>query len=175
MDTIALRSRVNNAIQSIMRNPRAFACEWADLFDGTPDGDFKWDEEAGDWVYAEDEDYEGGWRKDAYAMIIKRKGGVESVRFLTVDCDGNWDTIAEFTREDADSEWLAFELATQSCHYQLLQNALYSLYVVETSEDPLDTTWGDGNPREVHGRNLESEITELCDWVEGKVSGVESK
>ena len=175
MDTTALRNRVNNAIRSIERNPRPFACSWGDLFRDTPDGDFKWEGEAGDWVYTEDEDYGEGWCKHAFAMTVKRKDGAESVEFSMVDCDGNWDFIAGFGREDADSEGLAFELATQSCHYQLLQNALYSLYVAETGEDPLDTTWGGNDPREVHGRNLESEITELCAWVEGKVSGVENK
>jgi hypothetical protein len=176
MDTTALRNRVHNAIRLIERNPRAFACSWEALFKGTPDGDFAWEgEEAGDWVCTEDEDYGEGWCKHAFAMTVKRKDGAESVEFSMVDCDGNWDFIAGFGREDADSEGLAFELATQSCHYQLLQNALYSLYVVETGEDPLDTTWGEGSPREVHARDLESEIASLCSYVEGKVNAASSK
>ena len=175
MNTTALRNRVNNAIRLIERNPRPFACSWGDLFRDTPDGDFKWEGEAGDWVYTEDEDYGEGWCKHAFAMNICREGGFESVEFWLVDGDGNWDIIAAFGPDDADSEALACELAMQSCHYQLLQNALYSIYVAETGEDPLDTTWGDNDPREVHSRRLESEITELCAWVEGKVSGVENK
>jgi len=167
-----LRANVNQALRAIERNPRPFACSWEALFVDTPEGDFDWtSDEAGDWVFSEDEDYEGGWRKDAYCANLKRVGGVETVEFTTVDCDGNWDVISEFGKEDADSEELAWQLATMSCHYQLLRNALYSLYVVETGEDPLDQTLS-GDPRKAHAKGLEEEIDELCSYVQSKLSEV---
>ena len=164
-----LRANVNQALRAIERNPRPFACSWEALFRGTPEGDFDWtDAEAGDWVCYEDEDCEGGWRKDAYCVNLKRVNGVETVEFTSVDCDGNWDLLAEFSNEDADSEELAFELATVSCHYQLLRNALYSLHVVETGEDPLGETLS-GDPRKAHAKGLEEEIDELCSYVQSKL------
>jgi len=164
-----LRANVNQAIRAIERNPRPFACSWEALFRDTPEGNFDWThDEAGDWVFSEDEDYEGGWRKDAYCVNLKRTGGAETVEFTSVDSDGNWDLLAEFSNEDADSEELAFELAVMSCHYQLLRNALYSLYVVETGEDPLEQTLS-GDPRKAHAKGLEDEIDDLCSYVQSKL------
>jgi hypothetical protein len=169
LNTNQLRANVNQALRDIERNPRPFACSWEELFSDTPEGDFDWtQEEAVEWALSEDDGYEGGWRKDAYCINLKRVGGVETVEFTTVDCDGNWDLLAEFSNEDADSEELAFELATVSCHYQLLRNALYSLHVVETGEDPLEQTLS-GNPREVHAKGLEREIDKLCSYVKSKL------
>lgn len=176
LNTNQLRAKATQALRDIERNPRPFAPSWEALFRDTPVGDFDWTHDAPiDWVLSQDNEAilrdnerEGGWRWIACHAIPKRTGGVETVMFFNEDSDGNWELLAEFGSEDAESDELAFELATISCHYQLLRNALYSLYVVETGDDPLSATRC-SEPIKVDAKNLEREINELCSYVKSKL------
>ena len=152
-----IQRKATDAIRFMERNFRVFSTSWASFFQDAPEGDFSWEQdEAGDWVLSEDEDR---WRKDAYAINISRKNGVEEIKFITVDEDGNWDTEGAYEAED---EYFLRETVYHHCLYGLLKNSLYSIYVAQTGEDPLENTIGSNDPREVHSRNLASEVLDLC-------------
>jgi hypothetical protein len=162
VDALMLEKEVRSAMQHIEAHPEKFSQSFVELFsqDYMPNGDFSHEaEEAGEWVYVEDDSFGGGWRKDAYAVNFYREDGVERIEIVTVDQDGNWDTIEVF---DSECKWFRKTMAMQSCYYTLLQNNLYYLYVAQTGLDPLENTIGRKSPKEAHLKNLASDILELC-------------
>jgi hypothetical protein len=164
-----LQRDAEEAIRFIERNPKLFSCSWKELFEHAPKGEFDWtQEEAGDWIPSDGEG-DGNWEKYAYATnLARRADGTEVVEFTSVDSDGNWDTSALIERKpksrlkEYEQSELAFEQATTHCYYNLLKQALYSIYVARTGEDPLEDTLGNADPREVHLRNLAHEVPDLC-------------
>jgi hypothetical protein len=170
MNINELRAKAEEAKRLMLTHANKFAPKWESLFSFCHSGDFREETDGGDWIYTEDEDFEGGWRKDSYAINYERKEGIESVEITTVDSDGNWDCIETFTKEDEVNRCYQRTFACLHCYYELLQNKLYSLYVIETGEDPLKTTWCKNDPVEVHARDLEEEITDLCESVQKTIS-----
>jgi hypothetical protein len=160
VDPEVLEKEIRSAMDYIEAHPEKFACKWEDLFSFCPEGDMEYEaEEAFEWVYVKDISYESGWTKEAYAFNLYRKDGVERVELMVIDADGNWDLCDEFTKED---KWFTGEMAIQSAYYTLLQNLLYSVYVAKTGLDPLDNTIGRKSPKEIHLRNLASDVLQMC-------------
>lgn len=167
VDLHKLEQMTQEALRFIERNPHLFACKWDDVFAAAPKtGAFRWDEEeAGEWIpFPEDE---GTWTKVAYATNIWRdKKGKESCEIVSVDPDGNWDTVALFEgkpKSKMDKQEWDYQMATNHCYYTLLRLSLYAIDVCLTGKDPLgnciDHT---ADPREVHARDLAYEVPELC-------------
>ena len=108
------------------------------------------------------------WSKEAYAVNVQRKledgKFVESVEIRVVDCDGNWDSLCEYTSETINTEerFFAADFLVLNPVFSLLQNSLYSIYVARTGKDPLQQTIGRKSPREIHLRNLASDVLDLC-------------
>ena len=164
-----LRKDAKTAISFMDHNPELFAASWKDNFSYTPKGDFSWAcEEGGDWVPSEDCDNEDGWTKNAYGMDISRKNGIEKIRFVSWDIDGDHDCSGDFTRKKGkrlspcDLREFTQEMVGNHCYYILLKQALYSLHVAETGLDPLEDTIGNNDPRAVHAKNIGHEIPDLC-------------
>jgi len=161
VDPEVLEKEIRSAMDYIEAHPEKFACKWKDLFSGFVEGDMTYEaEEAYEWVYIEDEGCGSGWTKEAYAINLYRKDGVERVELMVVDADGNWDVSDEFTKED--TKWFDMAMAIQSAYYTLLQNLLYSVYVAKTGLDPLKNTIGRKSPKETHLRNLASDVLQMC-------------
>lgn len=78
------------------------------IFEGTPEGDFSWEQdEVRDWDAWYDPDSQS-WEKTAYATNIGRKNGFHWIEGMSCDTDGNWDMNLCFSEEDGD-EFTSFD------------------------------------------------------------------
>jgi len=153
---------------------------WRDHFEHAPEGVFSWDSCGhGDApIPSSDSDLESGWTAYWYECEISRDAkGVETVRFYSIDRDGNDDTKAEFSRGPGVPEWdeptareFQQEAAQANCIWRLLRYRLYEIDCVRTGEDPLDNVFNfdqlEGDKlatkiREVSSCNLEKEVRDL--------------
>lgn len=131
-------------LDDIERHPEKYAGTaeqaWANLFDGAPDGEFKWEDPGcGDWIPSRDGD---DWVQYAYSIDLgRRANGIEWVEFKQTDLDGNWEMESEHQRSVAGEitgpEEFVQAVATSTCYWSCLRMEAYAAWCVLHGEDPL--------------------------------------
>ena len=113
-----------------------------EYFEYMPDGDFHYENEAGDWhVYLCDEkDCPAQWHRIAYYEFIGRKDGKRYIELYSVDSDGNHDFDNSYDeREENPGDWqdISRQLANQSDDF-FLGWAKYWVDAAITGKDPCE-------------------------------------